>query len=182
MSVRRSSRLAAKDLILNKPATDARIAYISLLVREVMAPILNAPTVPNSTVPESTRIIRFSKRLAAKPCKTCKESESDDEEMFEPKLKPLTSMNPPVVKEPWNTERVQKSCALNTFPTCRELFRKYNLPLSLIPTQCLKARPDTQVLTLDSQVGTKDGEDHLWCSRTFQKSIVLKRSLTLFLK
>lgn len=145
MSVRRSSRFAAKDLVLNKPAADARMAYISLLVREVMAPILNAPAVPNSTTPESTTTVRFSKRLAAKPRKTYKE-------IFEPKSKPLTSVNPPVVKEPWNTERVQLSGTLSTFPTYGQLFRKYNFPASLLPTQCLKAGPDLYFFTLDTKV------------------------------
>lgn len=64
-------------------------------------------------------------------------------------------------KKPWSTEDVQYIQTLSTFPTYRDLFRKYNFPISFI-------NHERGHLTLDSSVTpTMQGTDYATAIRTY---------------
>lgn len=122
MSVRRSTRLAAKNM---QTATTLAAVHddrnthnnkIYALVCEIMDPILSRPKSSCSSA------LRRSSRLAKKPRKNYAGFESNSEEEYK------------TPKQPWKTKDVQNVLD-RASPTYRELFRKYNLPLSLINHQ-----------------------------------------------
>jgi hypothetical protein len=152
VNVRRSRRL------VNKP----RVNYAesdSDSEPELKPSLQMQPKLPHVKLQQPKQQVaapRYSRRLVAKPRKNYAEESSVPSISIQP-----IQRIPVVVKAPWNTNDVQDVQTLSTFPTYRELFHKYNLPISLI-------HPERNGLGLDDRIlSTSQETDYEMAVKTF---------------